>query len=65
MKKENDWWGMITLSLLGIATFIGTWNNNLLLTATGVVGIIWILHLGLNEDIEKLENSIKKLKRIK
>ena len=65
MKKQNDWWGIITLSLLGIATFIGAWYNDLPLAATGIIGIIWFLHLELNENIEKLEESIKKLERKK
>ena len=65
MKKQNDLWGGVTLSLLGIAAFIGAWYNNLLLVITGIIGIIWFLHLELNEDIEKLEETIKKLERKK
>lgn len=65
MKKQNDWWGMITLFLLVIAIFIGAWNNNLLLTAAGIVGIIFLFHLELSKEIDELENSIKQTRRNK
>ena len=55
MINQNDWWEAITLSLLGIATFVGAWNNHLILTATGIIGIIWILHLGLSNEIDELK----------
>ena len=54
-NQNNDWWGAISLSLLGIATFIGAWNNHLILTTTGFVGIIWILHLNLSNEIDELK----------
>ncbi len=59
MTNQNGWWGAIVLSLLGIATIVGVWNNHLLLTTTGVVGIIWTLHLELINEI----NELKKRKR--
>lgn len=59
MTKQNGWWETITLSLLGIATFIGAWNNNLLLAITGIMGIIWILHLSLSNEIDKLKRRKK------
>ena len=55
MINQNDWWEAVTLSLLGIATFVGAWNNHLILTATGIIGIIWILHLDLSNEIDELK----------
>ena len=55
MINQNGWWEAITLSLLGIAIFVGAWNNHLILTATGIIGIIWILHLGLSNEIDELK----------
>ena len=54
-KQNNDWWNAIVLSLLGIATIVGVWNNHLLLTTTGVIGIIWTLHLNLSNEIDELK----------
>ncbi|KKM74030.1 hypothetical protein LCGC14_1404430 [marine sediment metagenome] len=60
MKKQiNGWWEAITLSLLGIATFVGAWDNHLILTATGIIGIIWILHLNLSNEIDELKRRKK------
>ncbi len=59
MTKQNVWWEAITLSLLGIATMVGVWNNSLLLAMTGIIGIIWILHLNLSNEIDELKRRKK------
>ena len=60
MKKNiDDWWEIVGLFLMGIAIFIGAWQNELFIMAAGIVGLILVLHWELGEEIDKLGRKIK------